>query len=115
MSMKSLLITGALAAASLSIASAKSGKSYDIVLSSPTQVANVQLKAGEYKMTMDGSNAVFTDVDSGKKFTAPAKLETGNRKYDVTAIETEKKADAEHMQAIELGGSSNKVEFSETE
>lgn len=112
MTVKSLLITGALAVASLSIASAKS---YDIILSSPTKVTNVQLKPGEYRVQLKGNDAVFTEVESGKKFTAPASLKTADRKYDVTAVDTDKKADADHMQAIELGGTNTKVEFNETE
>jgi|SRR5579872_217078 len=112
MTIKSLLLTGALAVASLTVASAKS---YDIVLSSPTKVANVQLKAGEYKVKMDGNNAIFTDVESGKSVTAPAKIETGDRKFSETAVSTEKKADMEQIQSIELGGSNTKIEFSESE
>ena len=112
MTIKSLLLTGALAVASLSVASAKS---YDIVLSSPTKVANVQLKAGEYKLKLDGTNAVFTDVESGKSFTAPAKVQTANQKFQETAVSTEKKADVDQMQSIELGGSNTKIQFSESE
>jgi hypothetical protein len=112
MTIKSLILTGALAVGSLSIASAKS---YDIVLSSPTKVANVQLKAGEYRVKVEGNNAVFTDVESGKSVTAAAKIETGDKKFDETAVSTEKKADMDQMQSIELGGSHTKIEFSESE
>ena len=112
MTIKSLILTGALALASLTVASAKS---YDIVLSSPTKVANVQLKAGEYKVTMQGNNAVFTEVESGKSVTAPATLKTADKKFSETAVSTEKKADVDQMQSIELGGSNNKIEFSESE
>ena len=112
MTIKSLLITGALAVASLTVASAKS---YDIVLSSNTKVANVQLKAGEYKVKVEGNSAVFTDVDSGKKVTAPATLKTADKKFSETAVSTEKKANVDQMQSIELGGSNTKIEFSESE
>ena len=112
MTIKSLLLTGALAVATLSIASAKS---YDIVLSNPTKVANVNLKAGEYKVKLEGSNAIFTDVETGKTFTAPAKVENAPKKFDVTAVDTQKKADIDEMQAIELGGTNTKIEFSDSE
>ena len=112
MNIKSLLITGALAVASLSVASAKS---YDIVLANPTQVANQQLKPGEYKVKVEGNTAVFTDVESGKKFTAPAKIETAPKKFDLTAVGTQKKSDVEQMNSIELGGTNTKLEFSESE
>lgn len=112
MNVKSLVLSGTLALASLSIASAKS---YDIILSSPTQVSNLQLKAGEYRFQLKGNNAIFTNVESGKKYTAPASLKTVDKKYDVTAVDTNRKSDADQMQAIELGGTSTKVEFNATE
>jgi hypothetical protein len=112
MTIKSLLITGALAVASLSIASAKS---YDIVLSAPTQVANVQLKAGEYSLKLEGNNAVFTAVESGKSFTAPAKVTAGTQKFDQTAVGTDRKADVDHIQSIELGGTKTTIEFNQSE
>jgi hypothetical protein len=113
MNFKSLILTGALAVASLSIASAKS---YDIVLSGPTKVANVQLKAGEYRLKLDGNNAIFTDVESGKSFTAHAKIDTpAASKYQETAVDTDKKADMDQISAIELGGTTTKIEFGESE
>ena len=112
MTFKSLLLTGALAVASLSIASAKS---YDIVLSGPTMVAHTQLKPGEYRVKVEGTNAVFTAVENGKTYTAPAKIGTGTKKFDVTAVGTDKKPDAEHINSIELGGTNTRIEFSESE
>lgn len=112
MTFKSLILTGVLAVASLSIASAKS---YNIVLSNPTKVANVDLKAGEYKLKLEGANAVFTNVETGKQFTAPAKLGNAAKKFETTAVATDKKADAEHISSIELGGTTTRIEFSETE
>lgn len=112
MTIKSLILTGALAVASLSIASAKS---YDIVLSGPTKVANVQLKAGEYKVKMEGTNAVFTSVETGKSVTAPAKVQTAGKKFDLTAVATDKKGETDQISNIELGGTNTKIEFSESE
>jgi hypothetical protein len=108
MTIKSLILTGALAVASLSVASAKS---YDIVLANNTKVANVQLKAGEYKVKVEGSNAIFTAVESGKTFTAPAKVETAPKKFDLTAVDTSKDGDTDQISAIELGGTTTKLEF----
>lgn len=112
MTIKSLLLTGALSVASLSIASAKS---YDIVLTGPTMVAHTQLNPGEYKVKVEGANAVFTAVETGKSYSAPAKIETAPKKFDVTAVGTEKKPDAEHINSIELGGTNTRIDFSQSE
>lgn len=105
-----LLLTGALALGFLGIASAKS---YHITLDEPTQAGIVQLKAGEYRVKVDGSNAVFTNLDSGKSISTPAKVENTGKKHDVTAVDTSNVTGSTKMQAIELGGSDETIEFSE--
>jgi hypothetical protein len=111
MTAKSLLrITslGALGLASLAIASVKS---YDIVLSAPTMAGSTELKPGEYKLKVEGTQAVFTDVQSSKTWTAPVKIENADRKFGQTAMETTNSGDMDHIQAIDLGGSNTKLKF----
>ncbi|HEV3202182.1 MAG TPA: hypothetical protein VGZ73_29990 [Bryobacteraceae bacterium] len=110
MQLKSLFFAGALALASLSIASAKS---YQITVDEPTQAGTVQLKAGDYRVKVDGSNAVFTNVDSGKSITTPVKVENTGTKHDVTAVQTSKATGRNKMTAIELGGTDETLEFGE--
>jgi len=106
--MKNLFLAGVLSLASLTIVSAKS---YEIVLSAPTKVGAVQLKAGQYTLKVQGSNAVFTDVDTSKTYTTPVKVENGNTKYDETKIQSSKQGDTDLVQEIDLGGSKTKLGF----
>ena len=108
MTIKSILLVGTLALSTLSIASAKS---YDITLSSPAKVGTAQLVAGEYKVTVDGTNVVFTNRDTAKQVNTTAKVDTVEKKYDVTAVDTTKNGNEEQINAIELGGSKTKLEF----
>jgi hypothetical protein len=110
MKYKSLLLTGALALASLSIASAKS---YDIVLSESAQAGTVQLSPGEYKVKLDGTNAIFTNVETGKSVTTPVKVENTGKKHDETAVDSTHASGTNKLQAIELGGSDTTIEFGE--
>jgi hypothetical protein len=103
-----LLVVTALALASLSMASAKS---YSFILSAPAKAGELQLAPGEYKVEVDGANAVFTEQKSGKHLTTPVKVESGDKKHDMTAIETTKTADGEKVKAIELGGSNETLQF----
>jgi len=108
--MKKLALVGVLALSCLSIASAKS---YELTLAGPTKAGNVQLKPGQYRLKIDGSNAVFTDVENQKSFTVPVKLEnTGKKKFDQTRVDATKDNGTDVIQDIELGGSNTKVEFS---
>lgn len=104
MNTKSLLLIGTLALAGIA-----SAKSYDIILSAPAKAGSVQLAAGEYSLKVQGSNAVFTNVGTGKSVTAVVKVENGARKFEQTAVDsTDNK-----ITAIELGGSSTTIELGE--
>jgi hypothetical protein len=108
MNAKSLLIVGALGLASLGIASAKS---YDITLSAPAMAGNTELRPGIYKVKVEGSQAVFTDVQSSKSWTATVKIESGAVKFGETVVETTQQGDMAHIDAIDLAGSNTKLEF----
>jgi hypothetical protein len=108
MTKKSLLLLGVLAMSILSIASAKS---YNIAFNSRITVGTEQLAAGEYTLKVEGSNAVFTNVNSNKSVTAPVKIENGDKKFGVTSVETAVEGGAEHIVDIQLGGSTTKLNF----
>lgn len=109
MTKKALLFAGALALSTLSIASAKS---YEILLSKPTQAGQTQLAAGQYRVTLEGSNAIFTSVETNHSFVAPVKVENA-QKHDVTSIEVNNDGGNAHLTSIELGGSSETLQFGE--
>jgi hypothetical protein len=104
---KSLLMVGALALASLGIASAKT---YDIVLEHPASAGTNQLKAGQYKLKVEGSQAVFTDARDGKSsFSVPVKIENGDKKFGDTSFETDNQAGTSSIREIDLGGSNTRL------
>jgi hypothetical protein len=85
-------------------------KSYDVIFSAPSTVSGVKLAAGEYKVKVDGANAVFTDSKS-KSVTAPVKVDTGTKKYSYTAVDATKDGEVDKVNAIEFGGSTTRLEF----
>jgi hypothetical protein len=107
MSAKTLLIVGVLGLSSLAFAGTKS---YNIVLQSPTKAGANELKPGEYKLRVEGSQAVFSK--DGKEWTVPVKVETNARKFDETTIESSATAgDMDTIHAIDLAGSTTKLEI----
>jgi hypothetical protein len=106
---KSLIVVGSLALFSL-IASAKT---YEIALSSPALAGTVQLSAGAYHVKVNGNNATFTNLDNEKAYTVPVKIEQAPKKFEQTAVDTSTQSGADHLQSIELGGSTTKLEFGE--
>lgn len=108
MTTKSLLIVGALTLSSLGIASAKS---FDVVFAGPAMAGNTELKAGEYKLKVEGSQAVFSEVQGTKSWTVPVKIENGSTKFNSTVVESTSQNGMDNIHAIELGGSTTKLEF----
>jgi hypothetical protein len=93
------------------LVSAKSGaKTYSFVLNDPAVAGDVQLKPGEYHIKFDGAQIVLTDKDR-KPIDTNAKVETGERKFDVTAVTTLNQDGANRLVSIELGGSASVVVF----
>ena len=108
MTTKSLLLIGTLALAGLA-----SAKSYDIVLSSATKAGSVELGAGQYSLQVKGTNAVFTNMETGKSFTTTVKVQNAGKKFDQTAVDSRKQNGEDQIKSIELGGSNTLLELGE--
>jgi hypothetical protein len=105
---KSLVLFAALA---LSIASAKSVKSYEVILSSPAKVGTMELKAGTYNVAvMDNTKVRFTDAN-GNAVEANATVSTSDKKFDNTLVDTLNVNGATQIQEIDLGGTKTKIHF----
>jgi len=93
----------------LSIASAKT---YHITVSDHTQVAGTQLKAGDYRVKVDGTVATLTG-ENNKKVEATGTVQSSDQKFPGTALEVSQGTDGmNHITAIDLGGTSTKLTFS---
>ena len=106
--MKKFLVVAGLALSSLTVLSAKT---YEIVLSSKTKAGSVELQPGQYRLKVEGANAIFTDTEKGKSYITPVKVETSDKKFDDTRVQSVKDGDTEKIQEIDLGGSKTKLGF----
>ncbi len=104
---KSLVLGVVLSLSSLCFAGQKS---YAVIFSSPAQVGAVELKAGEYKVKVDGSNAVFTDRKF-KSVSTPVTVETGAKKFQHTSVDSSRQGTVDKVNAIEFGGSTTRLSF----
>jgi hypothetical protein len=108
--MKKLACVSILAFSFLTLASA--AKSYHIVLAGPAKVGNLELKAGNYAVKVDGANAVFTRENTDKSFSAPVKVENAGRKIAETTVESTTASGENVVQDIQLGGTGTQLDFS---
>jgi phosphoribosylformylglycinamidine (FGAM) synthase-like amidotransferase family enzyme len=71
------------------------------------------LPAGSYTVKVNNNQALFTS-ENGKKFTVPVKVDTGAaKKYDATEVRTSKQGETTVIQAIDLSGTNEELQFDE--
>jgi hypothetical protein len=104
-------LTLSIGAMALSAVAFAASKTYSVVVSAPMKAGSTQLAPGDYKVKVEGANAVFTDQHTRASVTVPVKVENGAEKFHSTAVDTTKQGDTTQITAIELGGSNTKLEF----
>ena len=82
-----------------------------MVLSTPTKAGNVDLAPGDYRVKVEGSDAVFTEAHTGASVSVPVKVENTATKFNATTLDTKTQGPTEQLIAIGLGGSKVKLEF----
>jgi hypothetical protein len=85
-------------------------KSYEVIFKAPATVSGQKLAAGQYKVKVDGTNAVFTDSKQ-KTVSAPVKVEAGSKKFSNTMVDASKDGGVDKVNAIEFAGSTTRLEF----
>jgi phosphoribosylformylglycinamidine (FGAM) synthase-like amidotransferase family enzyme len=108
MTNKFLLWGGALTLSTVAFAGSKA---YDVILPAAANAGSVQLAPGQYKLKVEGSNAIFTGAQTGKSVSVPVKVDNGATKYSSTSLDTTTQSGAVKITSIELGGSKTKLEF----
>ena len=84
---------------------ATAASSYKITLPSDLFAGDVQLKAGDYIMTLEGKEAVFT---KGKLVVRiPAIVDKNEKKFPETGLELS----GSKIQSIDLGGTNIMIKF----
>jgi len=106
---KSLLLIGLVSLSSLSFAGTKI---YELTLVSTSQVGTAQLPAGNYRLKLDGSTAIFTNARTDKSVSTAVKLETNTKKFANTIVDSIKDGATDRVEAIKLGGSTTQLDFS---
>lgn len=92
----------------LTVAATIYAKSYEVQLTEPAKAGKLELKPGQYTLTIEGDQATFRDVHR-KSFTTAVKTENGSVKFKDTNVNYT----GDHIKAIQLGGSTMTVEFVE--
>src|SRR5712675_2120193 len=95
----------AFAVATLALGVASAASSYKVKLEAPLSIGDTELKAGEYKVEMQGEKAIFK---SGKTvIEVSATMGKSEHKYYRTSVVTE----GSKLQEIDFGGTTESMLF----
>ena len=105
---KSLVLGVVLSISTLCLAGQKT---VTVVFDKATTVGTLKLARGEYKVKVDGPNAVFTNSNN-KSVSTAVKIETGAKKFKDTSIDTTKAGSGDVVvTSIAIGGTTTKLDF----
>jgi len=83
---------------------ANAGTSYSVTFTNPTWIGQTQVKAGEYKVEIEGDKAIFKS-DKTMVAEAPATVQENTEKYRYTSFESS----GAKLKEIHVGGSTMKI------
>ena len=88
-----------------------SAETYRVTLSQPSTVEGKQLKAGDYRLNLAESKLTII-ADNGKKaLEVTVKVETEDKKFDITSVQFDTLSGKPVISEIRLGGTKTKLIF----
>ena len=82
---------------------------YKVTLTEPAVIAGSVVKAGDYRIVVNGEKATLT---SGKtSLEVPVKVETATRKFQFTSVECRTEAGKNMLDDIHVGGTTTTLVF----
>lgn len=88
-----------------------SAKSFSISLTGKAKVGNLELKPGNYNVSLDGSKVKFTDPTTGKSVETDATVQAAEKKFAATQVDVVSAGDANKINEIDFGGTTTKLVF----
>jgi hypothetical protein len=97
-----------LAIAGLSFAGSKS---YAIVFDSPAVLGPMEVESGHYQVSFDGTKVTLVNENTRKSFETTATVQTSEKKYGETIVESKRDGGKLLVDEIQLGGTKTALEF----
>ena len=92
-------------------ATARADQSYRFSLSTASKIGNAELRPGDYKLVVDASKVVLTELSTGKSIEVAAKVEDMDQKIAATEVHSNEVDGVSQIREIRIGGSKTKIAF----
>jgi hypothetical protein len=97
-----------LAIAGLSFAGTKS---YDVTFDAPAVLGPMEVESGHYKVSFEGSKVTLVNENTRKAFETTATVQTSEKKFSDTVIESTRTEGKILVNEIQLGGTKTALDF----
>jgi hypothetical protein len=97
-----------LALAGLSFAGTKS---YDVTFDAPAVLGPMEVERGQYKVSFDGSKVTLVNQATRKSFETTATVQTSEKKFNDTTVESKRSEGKLLIDEIQLGGTKTALDF----
>jgi hypothetical protein len=86
-------------------------KTYDVTFGAPAVLGDVTVLSGQYKVSIDGSMVTLLNTATGKKVQTPATIQTSEKKFDNTIVQSKRIEGKDLVGEIQLGGTKTALDF----
>ncbi len=84
---------------------------YDLSISQPARIGNVKLEPGRYKLRLQGSVVILTELATNRSSTVLAKVEKAEKPATFTMVQGDSTDGVEQVQQIVLAGAPFRLRF----
>ena len=86
-------------------------KKYDVTFGSPAVLAGMEVESGQYQLSFDGSKVTLVNSNSRKSFETTATVQTSEKKYSETIVQSKRVDGKDLVNEIQLGGTKTALDF----
>jgi len=86
-------------------------KKYDVTFGSPAVLGGMEVESGQYQLSFDGSKVTLVNSSSRKTFETTATVQTSEKKYSETIVQSKRVDGKDLVNEIQLGGTKTALDF----
>jgi len=86
-------------------------KKYDVTFGSPAVLGGMEVESGQYQLSFDGSKVTLVNSNSRKSFETTATVQTSEKKYSETIVQSKRVDGKDLVNEIQLGGTKTALDF----
>lgn len=86
-------------------------KSYEVTFDAPAVLGPMEVEKGLYKVSFDGSKVTLVNELTRKSFETTATVQTSEKKYNDTVVESKRDGNKLLVDEIQLGGTKTALDF----